>query len=85
MSISDKIKTFDNKSKQNKAQCNLDWETANISALSSENVSKYDFLTGNDVLPEKDFMKSKICYTTKSIFIFINKLSFHTGNIVKLQ
>ena len=30
-------------------------------------------------------MKSKICYTTKSIFIFINKLSFHTGNIVKLQ
>ena len=32
-----------------------------------------------------DVMKSKICYTTKSIFIFINKLSFHTGNIVKLQ
>ena len=29
--------------------------------------------------------KSKICYTTKAMFIFINKLSFHTGNIVKLQ
>ena len=28
---------------------------------------------------------SKICYTTKTMFIFINKLSFHTGNIVKLQ
>ena len=23
--------------------------------------------------------KSKICYTTKAMFIFINKLSFHTG------
>ena len=29
--------------------------------------------------------KSKICYTAKAMFIFINKLSFHTGNIVKLQ
>ena len=58
MSISDKIKTFDNKSKQNKAQCNLDWETANISALSSENVSKYDFLIGYDVLPEKDLTEN---------------------------
>ena len=27
--------------------------------------------------------KSKICYTTKAMFIFINKLSFHIGNIVK--
>ena len=29
--------------------------------------------------------KSKIFYTTKAMFIFINKLSSHTGNIVKLQ
>ena len=64
MSISDKIKTFDNKSKQNKAQCNLDWETANISALSSENVSKYDFLTGYDVLPEKDLTEN-FCQSSK--------------------
>ena len=58
MSISDKIKTIDNKTKQNKTQYNLDWETANISALSSENVSKYDFLTGNDILPEKDLTEN---------------------------
>ena len=32
-----------------------------------------------------NLMKSQICYTTKPMFIFINKLSFHTGNIVKLQ
>ena len=32
-----------------------------------------------------DLRKSKICYTAKAMFIFINKLSFHTANIVKLQ
>ena len=34
-------------------------------------------------LPERK--KSKICYTTKAMFILINKLPFHTGNFVKLQ
>ena len=53
MSISKKIKTIDNKINQNKAQYNLDRETAKIYSLSSGNVSKYEFLTGEDVLPEK--------------------------------
>ena len=57
MSISEKIKTIDNKVKQNKAQYNLDNQTAKISALSSGNVSKYEFLTGRDVSPEKDLLK----------------------------
>ena len=39
MRISEKIKTIDNKIEQNKAQYNLDRQTAKISALSSENVS----------------------------------------------
>ena len=54
MTTSEKIKTIDNKVEQNKAQYDLDRETAKISALSSRNVSKYEFLTGKDVLPEKD-------------------------------
>ena len=53
MSISEKSKTVNNKIKQNKAQYNLDRQTAKTSALSSGNVSKYEFLTGKDVLPEK--------------------------------
>ena len=53
MSISEKIKAINNKIKQNKAQCDLDRQTAKISALSPGNVSKYEFLTGKDVLPEK--------------------------------
>ena len=32
-------------------------KTAKISALSSINVSKYEFLTGKDVLPEKELLK----------------------------
>ena len=44
---------IDNKIEQNKAQYNLHRETTKTSALSSGNVSKYDFLTGKDVLPKK--------------------------------
>ena len=42
---------------QNKAQYNLDRQTANISALSSRNVSKYEFLTGKDILLKKDLLE----------------------------
>ena len=48
-----KIKTIDNKIEQNKAQHNLDRQTTKILALSSGNVSKYEFLTDKDFLPEK--------------------------------
>ena len=57
MSISEKIKAINNKIDQNKAQHNLDRKTAKISALSSENVSKHEFLTSKDVLPEKDMLE----------------------------
>ena len=36
---------------------NFDRPAGNISALSSENVSKQEFLTGKDVLPEKDLLE----------------------------
>ena len=43
MSISENIRAINNKIEQNKAQYDLDRQTAKISALSSENVSKYEF------------------------------------------
>ena len=43
MSISEKIKTIENKIEHNKAHYNLDRQTAKVSALSSGNVSKYEF------------------------------------------
>ena len=53
MSISEKMKAINKKIKQNKSLYNLDKQTANISPLSSGNVSNYEFLIGKDVLPEK--------------------------------
>ena len=41
MSSNEKFETIDNKIEQNKAQYDLDRETAKISALSSGNVGKY--------------------------------------------
>ena len=43
----------ENKIKHKKAQYNLDKKADKIAALSSGNVSKYEFLSGKDVLPEK--------------------------------
>ena len=51
------IKTINNKIEQNKAQFDLDRQTAKISALSSRNISKYEFLTGKYVLPEKHWLQ----------------------------
>ena len=57
MSISEKIKTIDNKIEQNNTQYNLGKLTAKISALSSGNISKYEFLPSKNVLPEKDLVE----------------------------
>ena len=48
MSISEKIKRINNKIEQNKAQYNLNRQTAKILALLSENIGKYEFLTSKD-------------------------------------
>ena len=61
MTINEKIKTIENKIEQNKAQYDLDRQHAKISALSSGNVSKYEFLTGKDVL----LLKRESCYNEK--------------------
>ena len=57
MSISEKIKIINNKIEQNKAQYDLDRQTAKMSALSSGNVIKYEFLTEKYVLPEKGLVE----------------------------
>ena len=57
MTVGEKTKLINNKMEQNKAQDNLNGETAKISALSSGNASKYEFLFGKDVLPKKDLFE----------------------------
>ena len=55
MTVSEEIKTLNNKIEHNKAQS--DRQAASIFALSSENVRKYEFLTDEDVLPEIDLLE----------------------------
>ena len=56
-SISKKNKEINSKIEQKKSQYNIDRQTAKISALSLKNISKYEFLTDKDVLPEKSFLE----------------------------
>ena len=48
MKVTDQIKILDRKIKQNEVQHDLDRKAAKISALSSENLDKYEYLTGED-------------------------------------
>ena len=57
MGISEKSKIIHDKIDQNKAQYNLDRQTAKNSALSSVNASKSEFMTVKDILPEKDLLE----------------------------
>ena len=49
MTATDQIKILDRKIKQNESQYDLDREAAKISALSSNNLDKYELLTGEDL------------------------------------
>ena len=49
MTITDQIKTLNKKILQNEAQYDLDRKAAKISSLSSNNLDKYEYLTGEDL------------------------------------
>ena len=49
MTVTDQIKILNRKIKQNEAQYDLDRKAAKISALSSNNLDKYEYLTGEDL------------------------------------
>ena len=49
MTITDQIKILNRKTMQNEAQYDLDRKAAKISTLSSNNLDKYEYLTGEDL------------------------------------
>ena len=49
MTITDQIKILNRKIMQNEAQYDLDRKAAKISALSSNNLDKYEYLSGEDL------------------------------------
>ena len=49
MTVTDRIKTLNRKIKQNESRYDLDREAVKISAFSSNNLDKYELLTGEDL------------------------------------
>ena len=49
MTLTEQVKILDNKVKANQAQFDLDREAAKISALSSKELDKYEYLTSEDL------------------------------------
>ena len=60
MSISEKIKATNNKIEQSKAKYDFDRQAAEIQALKSANGSKYEFLIGKDIFPDRDLLKKAV-------------------------
>ena len=70
-------------------QYDLHRKTAKISTLSSENVSKYEFLIGKDVLPEKDFLEKAAIMKKIWIFTFRERIKsinwYHKERVSKIR
>ena len=60
MTVTEKIKTIDNKTEQNEAQYNLERQTAETSALLSGNVGKYEFLIGKIFYQKKKLLQKNL-------------------------
>ena len=65
MTVTDQIKVLNRKIKQNEAQYDLDRKAAEISVLSSNNLDKYEYLTGEDLgLKPSTVEKGKLEYSS---------------------
>ena len=64
MTINEQIKILDNKIRSNKAQYDLDRQNSKISALSSRELGKYEYLTSEDLGYKPDVVqKAKFEYS----------------------
>ena len=64
MTLTEQVKILDDKIRANKAQYDLDTKNAEISALSSDELEKYEYLTGKDLEIKPDVvLKAKFEYS----------------------
>ena len=64
MALTEQVKILDDNIKANKAQNDLDREAAKISALPSDELEKYEYLTGEDLGYKPDVVqKAKFEYS----------------------
>ena len=70
MTVTDQIKILNRKIKQNESQYDLDRKAAKISALSSNNFDKYEYLTGEDLgLKPSTVEQARFDYSPLSKFL----------------
>ena len=69
MTVIDQIKVLDKKVEQNEPQYDLDRKAAEISALSSKDLDKFEYLTGEDL----DLKPSTVEKVTSPLGISLNK------------
>ena len=70
MKLAEQVKILGDKIKANKAQYDLDREAAKISALSSGELEKYEYLTGEDLGYKPDVIQKvnlNILHLVKSL------------------
>ena len=73
MTVTDQIKILNRIIKQNEVQYDLDRKAAEISALSSKNLDKYEYLTGEDLgLKPSTVEKAKFEYSPLVKFLIKN-------------
>ena len=69
MTVTDQIKTLDRNIMQNEAQYDLDKKTGEISALSSNNLDKYEYMTVENLsLKSSTVEQAKFDYSPLSNF-----------------
>ena len=75
MTINEQIKILDNKIRSNQAQYDLDRQNTEISALSSGELDKYEYLTGEDLGYKPDVVqKAKLLKTNEKQEGLLKKL-----------
>ena len=69
MTLTEQVKILDDKIKSNKAQYDLDREAAKLSSLSSKDLEKYQYLTGEDLGHKPDVIqRAKLGETFNKVF-----------------
>ena len=79
MTVTDQIKVLDGKVMQNEAQYDIDRNAAKISILSSNNLDKYKYLTGEDL-----GLKPSTIEQTKFEYSPLGKI-FNKGLVKKIK
>ena len=74
MTLTEQFKILDDKIKVNKAQYDLDREAAEISALSSGELEKYEYLTGEDLGCKSDVVQKATFEYSPLVKVFNKRL-----------